>query len=377
MKGINHSRWFGWLSLVIVVGYFVVGLWPFEFHSLNRVSWLPNRSGLHFEPYGIAYDSAPLPTAGSGQSAVFTVELWLETQHEPANDVLDILTIHNPQLPYDFTLCQWKWSFLLRGTTEPHQRTGRIPQVGMGDALSNGKAQFITIRGSKAGTDFYLNGKAAGHFPHFMLAANALNGQLILGNDASGKQSWIGSLLGLAIYHRALDTAEIARHCTLWTQSQAGQLTNASGLRALYLFDEGHGQQANDVSDHRHHLIIPAAFQPVHRDFLIAPSKDNSNQHLDYSDIVINVLGFMPFGFCFFLYRRSLKPNRAFNNVLRVVLAGATVSLMIEVTQAWLPNRVSSTMDLLTNTTGALLGAALALAMLRKLTKAQPASEIR
>jgi len=366
VKGIPHDRWFGWLSLVIVAGYFVVGLWPFDFRPVNRASWLSDLAGLHFEPYGIAHDPAPLPAPGPGQSADFTVELWVAAHHEPANNIFDILTIHNPRLPLDFTLCQWKQDFLLRGTAEPRQRAGKIPEVGVNNALPEGKPQFITVRSDGAGTDFYLNGLAADRFPHFVLNAEALDGQLILGNSASGKQSWTGRLLGLAIYSRALDTAEIARHCTLWTQGHASELTNAPGLRALYLFDKGHGQHAEDSSSNHHHIIIPTIFQPVHREFLLPPWKDLSYHRPDYSDIVINILGFLPFGFCFFLHRCSLRPNQKIANVLLVVLAGATVSLAIEVIQAWLPNRTSSVTDLLTNTTGTLLGVALALVVRRK-----------
>ena len=57
MKGLFDCRWFGWFSAVIVVGYFIVGLWPFAFLPANQVRWLPGRPGLHFAKSGVAYDS--------------------------------------------------------------------------------------------------------------------------------------------------------------------------------------------------------------------------------------------------------------------------------------------------------------------------------
>ena len=374
VKGIPHDRWFGWLSFIIVAGYFVVGLWPFDFQSANRVGWLADRPGLHFAPNGIAYDPASLPTSIDGQSAHFTVELWLEAQHEPVNDVFDILTIHNRRLPLDFTLYQWRRDMILRAMTQPPQPAGSRSEAGVDDLLSERTTQFITVRGDATGTDFYLNGLAVEHFPRFAPSPEALDGQLILGNTASGKHSWTGQLFGLALYNCALDAAEIARHATLWTQGRAGQLTNAPGLVALYLFDEGRGREATDSSANRHHIIIPVRFQPVHREFLISPARDIAYNRPDYSDIAVNISGFVPFGLCFFLHRRSLKPNRWAVNALLVVLAGTSVSLAIEIIQAWLPNRVSSTTDLLTNTTGTLLGVVLALAIRPKLASAQSSS---
>jgi hypothetical protein len=369
VKGILHDRWFGWLSLLIVAGYFVVGFWPFDFQTHNQVSWLADRPGLHFEPYGIAYDPARLPAPAPGHPVNFTVELWLAAQREPANDVFDILTIHNPHLPLDFTVCQWQRELLLRATTQPPRPAWPIPELSAGEVLPKQTTRFVTIRGDTTGTDFYVDGSADKHFPRFVVNTEALDGQLILGNGASRKHSWSGWLFGLAFYNRVLEPADIARHEALWTQGHASQLTNAPGLRALYLFDEGHGRQTEDSSGHRQHVIIPAIFQPVHRDLLIPPWKDLSYHHPDYPDIAVNILGFAPFGFCFFLYRRSLRPGQWVANALLAVLAGAAVSLTIEIVQAWLPNRVSSIMDLLTNTTGTLLGVALALAIQRKVDR--------
>jgi hypothetical protein len=377
---ISNDQWFGRLSLAIVAGYFVVGLWPFDFRPHNRVDWSGNSVGLHFQPYSIAYDPAPLPAlpesgVAPGMPAHFTAELWVATRREPANNVFNIVTIHNPRLPLDFVLGQWKQDFLLRGTTWQPQPGDAIREVGVYHALPNQSARFITIRSDGAGTDFYMDGAVTGHFPQFVLNARALDGQLILGNNASGKTPWTGWLFGLALYNRALSPAEIGWHRALWTQGRARQLTRAPGLTALYLFDEGRGQQVKDYSGNGHRVIIPSSFQPIHRDLLLAPWKDVSYNRPDYSDIAINVLGFLPFGFCFFLYRHARRPQRLVTNALLVVLAGVAVSLTIEVMQAWLPNRTSSLNDFITDTAGTLLGVALALAVRHKFVGTESVSK--
>ena len=167
--------------------------------------------------------------------------------------------------------------------------------------------------------------------------------------------------MGLAFYNRALDTTEITRHYLIWMQGHAQQLTKTPGLTALYLFNEGAGQLIQDSSGNHHDVIIPAIFGPVQRDLLIPPWKDLSYYQPDYSDIFVNILGFIPFGFCFFLHRHLREPRQRMANALLVILSGMMVSLTIEVIQAWLPNRVSSMTDFLTNTTGTLLGIVLAI----------------
>jgi VanZ like family len=362
VKNISSFRWFGWLSLAIVVGYFIVGLWPFDFRPPNRVSWLAGRPGLHFQTSGVAYDPTLLPPSNddASPSANFTVEAGVEADHEYGNDVFHILTIHNCRLDTDFIICQWLRGLILRvpALKPPPQPNS---EAGMDDVLRENSPRFITVRGDASGTDFFLDGILAKHFSEFVVKPGMLDGQLILGNDDTGKHSWSGSLFGLALYNRALDAGEIARHHALWTQGRARELTNAPNLTALYLFNEGDGRQAKDSSGNRHQVVIPEIFRAVHRQILIAPWKDLAYDGPDYSDIAVNILGFVPFGFCFLLYRRSARPNQVGKKILFVVIAGAAVSLTIEIIQAWLPNRDSSMTDLLTNTFGTLLGAVLAL----------------
>ncbi|HVU28459.1 MAG TPA: VanZ family protein [Verrucomicrobiae bacterium] len=328
------------------------------------MNWLANRTGLQFGTRGIAYDPTPLALSGSdgisAQPASFSAEVWLEADREPDDDVFNVLTIHNAGLPADFVFCQWKREFLFRAAIT-HPFAHHVSEIGISDALLTGKIHFIAIRSDAIGTDLFLDGSLKGHFPGFVLRPNAAIGQLILGNDDSGKHPWRGRLFGMALFNRRLDTAEVAEHYQLWMNENALQLTNAAGLTALYLFNEGRGQRAEDFSSNRHHVFIPEVFQPIYRRVLIPPWKDLSyNNRPDYSDIAVNILGFIPFGFCFFIYRQSAAPKRQAANFLLVLLAGFAISLTIELIQAWLPNRTSSMTDLLTNTTGTLIGVMLA-----------------
>ena len=375
---LNRSR-FGWLSLALVIGYFIVGWWPFAFRPLNQVSWLPDRAGWAFADDGIAYDPEPLPSTGAigvgEQAASYTVELWVEAGVKPATDVFHLLTIDDGRLPSPFVLCQWQKEIILRAAIRESRSLRRIHEVGVDGALAEHKARVITITGSGTGTDFYLDGVLAGHFPEFILDPEVLSGRMILGNAASGKHSWVGHFFGLAMYPKALSVAEIAQHQALWTQNHTRQLMNASNLMALYLFDEGSGRWAEDHSTNRHQLMIPAIYQPLRKEFLMPPWRDVSYHAPNYRDIVVNVLGFIPFGFCFFLHRRWHGSAPKFADALFVIVAGAAISLSIETIQVWLPNRVSSMTDLLCNTAGTLFGVLLARAIRRRTTTAETISK--
>ena len=64
-------------------------------------------------------------------------------------------------------------------------------------------------------------------------------------------------------------------------------------------------------------------------------------------------------------------------NVVWAVCAGATLSLAIELTQVWLPNRDSSATDLFCNTLGTFLGALVARKMQSKTIPAGNTSETK
>jgi VanZ family protein len=361
----------------MAAGLLMVGLWPFAFQPPNRVGWLKGRAGLSFQPDSLAYDPESTDWSAGGlpdQPAAFTMELWLEPGQVPGNNVFHVLTIDDGRLPSGTVLCQWQTELLLR-IRDPV--SGRVREVGTTGTLAKQTPRFITVTVDPSGTTYYLNGSRLSHFPAFVVPNSRLNGRLILGDAATGKHPWTGNLLGLAIFNRALDASEVARHYELWTSHQAEHLAAESNLAALYLFDEGNGQWAKDLSTNRHRLLIPERYQVLRKRVLELPWGPAPINMSDLDDIVINILGFLPFGFIVFWYRRLVKPGGRVGNVVWAVCAGAMLSLVIELTQVWLPNRDSSATDLFCNTLGTLLGALLARKMQSKTTTAGNAPETR
>lgn len=81
-------------------------------------------------------------------------------------------------------------------------------------------------------------------------------------------------------------------------------------------------------------------------------------RHITTFDLIVNVLGYMPLGA---LIALSAHPRlRAGLAALLALIAGALLSGTIEAFQTYLPSRVPSNIDLLTNTLGALAGGLLA-----------------
>ena len=349
------------LCFVFAGVFLIAAWWPFMPFPRNHVSWLAGRHGLAFGRPGVAYDPDPLPAPvadSSGNHAPgFAVELSLEAGNEPGGNFPHIVTIHDGRTPSIFVIGQWQSELLVR--IPAPGRPNRTREAGI-HGLRKGEPHVVVISGDSKTTAFYLDGRLVRQRNDFALPLDSIRGQLILGNAATGKSAWTGSLFGLAIFNRALDAKDVAAHQAVWARGAVHELAHEPGLAALYSFEEGTGQQVNDHSPAQHHLFIPSEYAVLYKTVLGNSRSVIPRDWYAAKDIVLNLLGFVPFGFLTFIYYRGASAGRWLRAIIVATLTGATLSLVIEVGQVWLPTRDSSLLDLALNTAGTGIGALLA-----------------
>lgn len=359
------------LLLFHVPVFAVAGFWPFNFRQPNLVESVEGRLGLHFGGLGIVYSESPLePGAGSDIVAQpfssFTIELLVEPDEEARRNIGPILSLYDGRLPANLMLGQWKSGLVLRTAIRPWEgEDGGYRESGVASALVKGETHLLTVCAGAAGTAFYKDGRLLRlHFGH-RPDRGILHGQLVLGSAVSGHAHWKGSLYGAAILDRALTDAEVAERWHAWSTRDRGMLSASPGLLGLYSFDSGAPGVVRDYSGGRRDLRVPDRFVVLRRTAFEFPTQKSIRQP-NVSDLVVNVFGFIPFGFFVLTFLRLRFPDRTWRNLALAIVAGALASVIIESVQIFLPTRSSSLLDILANTLGAALGAAVARTLIRE-----------
>jgi VanZ family protein len=344
----------GALSLLAVLGILVCTLWPFQPFPPNEVSWLPESQGIRFGKSGVVLTRQPL-SAESGVSTPkpCSLELWMRPVGTQA--VSTVLDFYRPDNPFQFQVRQYHDGLIVSRDFPGLDGKLNRSKIDLDHGLGAGKLTFLTLSFSERGTFLYLDGVLKETYPKFSLSADELAGQLILGTAPVNSQTWLGEIHGLALYANDLSPETVRQHYQEWLMRAGQEDAEQSARIAAYFFREGQGQtihaQPNGAAD----LLIPPHFAVPHQAFLTAPWNEFDPGWEYWADVVRNIIGFMPLGIflCAFL-SFTWAPRRA---ILLSVLAGFALSLIVEVVQAYLPQRVSGMTDILTNSSGAALGA--------------------
>lgn len=134
-------------------------------------------------------------------------------------------------------------------------------------------------------------------------------------------------------------------------------MDSLENARALYTFEEDPGNVIrNHATTSAPDLLIPQTFRRFRPEWLGFP---HPLKRSDIRDAIVNITGFIPFGFCLFLYLRVSGEFSQRGALWCAVLIGGLTSLAIELSQVFLPTRDSSALDLINNIIATLAGSML------------------
>ena len=348
----------GVVCLALWLGILAFGLWPFDFLQRNGVKWLQNENGIHFDRYGEAYSIAPWglnSESTPATNASFSIEIWLHSWKGEYPGVSAICSIGDPSRPQKFSIEQSGSDLMVRGQFLDDNERSLIGKLWLDGAFRSGEPRFMTLTSGPQGTALYLEGHLQKLYP-LSLTIDNFFGPILLGHSPDGHQAWTGDLLGLAVYEKALTAGEVSKDYKEWQEANTEMLIASHGVAAFYPFDERTGDIIHNRAGSAPSLLIPARFgvlQPTILSFGFTFDRSG----LD--DVVINILGFMPFGFVLCAYLQYAKHLGKLRSLLLTVFLGGITSLAIELLQVYLPSRESSVLDLIDNILGTALGAAL------------------
>jgi hypothetical protein len=343
-------------SILIVT--LLLGLNPKGFYFKNNVRWSPDSPGLSFGNFGIAHTEPFIESIADDPA--LSVEIAIRPDAGDERGFTHILTLHNGDDDSQLMLGQWR-SFIIfmKGNDYENKKPGK--RIWANTTDEDSEEIFVTLTSGIEGTSIYMNGQLVKTHKDLILKVppGDSKSRLIIGNSIYGKHSWEGSIRGLVLYRSVLSEQRVALHYGEWRKGGNFRFAEKEKPWVLYTFDEETGIKAIDHGTGKNDLTIPQRMTVFKMTFLESSIEKLRIDCGFVIDFIINLFGFMPFGFFFsaLLFRRRGKFPIYF--ILIAGSAGFLLSLFIEVAQAWLPSRYSSIDDLILNTTGALLGAML------------------
>ena len=340
-------------ALVLVI--LVVGLWPFRFHPPNNVSWIVARNGIRFGAHGTVVSSGQFRVPDDEAAGPCSLELWLAPEFSSASST--ILAFSTPSNPMQLQLIQSLGDLFVNKERADRQWRREEKHIAIVSLFQKDSSAFVSISGDSGGTSVFIDGALRRRSNEFRLTCESLTGNLILANSTVRYAPWQGSIFSLAIYRGSLDAAIVARHYRAFLSGTAIDGADLKNALAIYGFSERGGQLIRDQTRTEPDLTIPEWYSILYPPFLAPAWREFAPTRWYVTDLAINIAGFVPPGFFICATLISLRgPKRA---VGLATVAGLSLSLTIEVLQAYIPMRNSGTTDLITNTLGAGIGAAL------------------
>jgi hypothetical protein len=208
-----------------------------------------------------------------------------------------------------------------------------------------GERFVLVVVSSREGTRIYRDGVKVYEDSGVRLPMPRGPLRVTLGNSPDARHGWVGQLGMVAVLGEALGEGEIGG---LRKVLVAGGVS--AGGRVFFDFRGDAGRGGAE-------LKVPGHLWPMEFRALAGPDLSGGLTRHFFEDAALNTAAFVPWGIlsALLLLRGGVRPWRT---LFVAALAGALLSLGIEIGQVALPPRDSCLMDLITNTVGTIAGAA-------------------
>lgn len=347
---------FLWGLLVFgLVVIFYAGLSARGFTFRNDVEWLEGGPGLSFGGQGIAYTDPVFFAAAFSKEEGLTLELALRI-HQPFERKFQfIVELEAGDERSHLVIGQWEDEIIvLQG--EDYGYDQREPRVAC-RVDPERAALGLTIVSNERGTKLYVDGRERATRSDLVLKIpeSAAGARMILGNSSTGLNPWKGEILGLAYHGRALTEPVVRAHFASFESEGNFGGYASEAPQVLWPLMEGEGEISRDHGSLQADLSFPRGKTFVASNHFLSDPDGWRLGWRDGEDVLLNLAGFVPFGFVLAALLRMRRRGVAV--LLLTVLVGFLLSLFIETLQAWMPSRTSSLLDLTLNTAGTMVGA--------------------
>jgi len=305
--------------------------------------------GLRFGRFGTVVSEAVVPPSTTGGRT-------LEFRAEPrvTEDSNTFLAFYNPIESRNFSIHQSEADLELRVASSSAWRPASISRLYIPDAFRVRKPSFWAIIAGPSGTSIFRDGGYVAKIPKAFISQKEFSGRVVIGTSPAFNDPWLGVVTGIAVYDRELTFREIERHERTWIASERPDLQPTDNCKMLYLFNERGGSVVHNRVADRPDLDIPVNYSILNQTLLDPVWRAASWSRSFWTDMFINIVGLIPFGFLYSSYFFGIGFHRP---RLAASVFGVMISLFIEIVQSHLPTRDSSMSDVIGNAAGTFLGA--------------------
>lgn len=343
------------MVLVLIILFF--GLRPKTWPNINNIQWPTDTKGLVFYNPAFAYVDNLKSFHTTPVKNEFSIRLLVATANLQKPGFRPIVMLHSGNDQDLLTISQWEASIIvMNGDDYTYRR--KLPRISAKDILVADTPICLTVISGSEGTRLYSDGTLIQENKDLILKIpdDGEKLRLVLGNSVYGNNSWEGIIYSLAMYDSQLSAESIQSDGRSVLDTALHVPDDSDHLQLLYIFDAGKGSMVADLSGNHQPLLLPSRPLALERSFLALPWHDFTLNRNHIFDIIVNLVGFIPFGAVLFMRFRLSSALPARFPARATVLIGFLLSLVIELSQAWLPDRTSSLLDLILNTAGTGLG---------------------